>query len=49
MITLVNIIFFLGCALAVARYYGLATAVQALGAVLVTFGLMRILSRRRIN
>jgi len=49
MIRLVNLVFFLGCALAVARYYGLGSMVQLLGAVAVAVGLMRVLSSKRIH
>jgi hypothetical protein len=49
MIRLVNLVFFLGCALAVSHYYGMASAVQLLTAIAITFGLMRILSSKRIN
>ncbi len=49
MIRLVNLVFFLGCVLAVAHYYGMASGIQMLAAVAVTFGLMRVLSSKRIN
>jgi hypothetical protein len=48
MIRLVILILFLGCALAVAHYYGLGSTVQWLGAVAVAVGLMRVLSGRRV-
>ena len=47
MIRLVNLVFFLGCALAVAHYYGLGSMGQVLAAVAVTAGLMRLLSGKR--
>jgi hypothetical protein len=47
MIRLVNLIFFLGCALAVAHYYGLGSTLELLAAVAV--GLMRLLSNRRVH
>ena len=49
MIRVVNLIFFLGCALAAAHYYGWASAIQVFAAVAVTLGLMRILTSKRIN
>jgi hypothetical protein len=49
MIRLVSLMFFLGCALMVAHYYGLGSMVQLLGAVAVALGLMRVLSSKRIH
>jgi len=49
MIRLVNLVFFLGCALAVAHYYALGTTIQLLAAVAIAFGLMRVLRGKRIN
>jgi hypothetical protein len=49
MIRLVNLILFLGCALAIAHYYGLVSMVQLLAAVAVALGLMRVLSGKRIH
>ncbi len=49
MIRLVNLIFFLGCALVVAHYYALGSMVQLLGAVGVALVLMRVLSSKRIH
>ncbi len=49
MIRLVNGIFFMGCALAVARYYGLGSTVQLLAALAIALGLMRLLSGRRVH
>jgi hypothetical protein len=49
MTRLVNLILFLGCALAVAHYYGLGSTVELLGAVAVVLGLMRVLSGRRVH
>jgi hypothetical protein len=49
MVRTVNLIFFLGCALAAAHYYGWASAIQVFAAVAITLGLMRILSSKRLN
>jgi hypothetical protein len=49
MIRLVSLVFFLGCALAVAHYYALGSTVQLLGAIIIAFGLMRLLRGKRIN
>jgi hypothetical protein len=49
MIRLVNLIFFVGCALAVAHYSGLGSTVELLIAVSVAVGLMRLLSSKRLN
>lgn len=49
MIRLVNLIFFGGCALVVARYSGLGSTVELLVAVGVAVALMRILSSRRTH
>lgn len=49
MIRLVNVIFFVGCALAVARYSGLGSTAELLVAVVVAVGLMRVLSKKRFN
>ncbi len=47
MMKLVNLVFFLGCALVVAHYYGLGSTIELLAAVCVGIFLMRVLSRRR--
>jgi hypothetical protein len=47
MIRLVNLIFFVGCALALAHYYGWGAALQLLAAVAVALGLMRVLSSKK--
>ncbi len=49
MIRLVNLVFFLGCALAVGRYNGLGSTIQLLAAVVVALGLTRVLSGKRLN
>ena len=49
MFRLVNLIFFVGCALAVAHYSGLGSTIELLLSVSVAAGLMRILSSKRIN
>ena len=49
MIRLVNLIFFLGCALAVGHYNGLGSTIQLLAAFAVALGLMRLLSSKRLN
>ena len=49
MIRLVNLIFFLGCGLAVAHYYALGSTIQLLAAVAIAFGLLRVLSGKRLN
>jgi hypothetical protein len=49
MIRLVNLIFFSGCAVAVARCYALGSLMQLLAAVIVAFGLIGILSSKRSN
>src|SRR5271170_4632573 len=46
---LVNLILFLGCAVAFGHYYGWASLVQLTAVVAATLGLMRILSGKRIN
>jgi hypothetical protein len=47
MIRLVNLVFFVGCALLVAHYYGLGSTIELLVAVAVAVGLMRVLSKKR--
>jgi hypothetical protein len=49
MIRLVNLVFFVGCALLVAHYYGLGSTIELLVAVAVAVGLMRVLSKKRFN
>lgn len=49
MIRMVNLMLFLGCALAVAHYYGLGSLVQLTAVVAVALGLMRVLSGRRVH
>jgi hypothetical protein len=50
MMKLANLVFFLGCALAVAHYYGWGSMAELLGVVTIAFCLMRVLSsRRRLN
>jgi hypothetical protein len=49
MIRLVNLVFFVGCALLVAHYYGLGSTIELLAVVAVAGGLMRVLSGKRIN
>jgi hypothetical protein len=49
MIRLLNLIFFTGCALAVARYSGLGSTMELLAVVIVAAGLMRVLSSKRFN
>ncbi|MGD0812430.1 MAG: hypothetical protein ABSA83_02400 [Verrucomicrobiota bacterium] len=47
MTRLVNLGLFLGCALAVAHYYGSASLAQMAAGVAVALGLMRMLSGKR--
>ncbi|MGP8197973.1 MAG: hypothetical protein ACLQU4_00545 [Limisphaerales bacterium] len=47
MTRLVNLGLFLGCALAVAHYYGWESLVQLAAGVAVALGLMRMLSSKR--
>jgi len=49
MLRLVNLIFFVGCALLAARYTGLGSTAELLIAVAFAAGLMRILSSKRLN
>lgn len=49
MLKLINLIFFVGCGLAVAHYYGLGSTVELLAAVVFGVFLVRLLSSRRIN
>jgi hypothetical protein len=49
MIKLINLVFFLGCAIAVGRYYGWGSTMELLSVVIVSCCLMRLLSSRRIN
>jgi Flp pilus assembly protein TadB len=49
MTRLVNLILFLGCAVAFGHYYGLASLVQLTAVVAATLGLMRVLSSNRIH
>jgi hypothetical protein len=46
MTKLVNLTLFLGCALAVAHYYGLGSLFQLSAGVAVALGLMRVLSSK---
>jgi len=49
MIRLMTVVIFLGCALAVAQYYGLGSTLQLLAALAVALGLMRLLSGKRVH
>jgi hypothetical protein len=49
MIRLVNLIFFVGCALMVAHYYELGSTIQLLAVVAVALGLIRVLSGKHNN
>jgi hypothetical protein len=49
MIRLVNLVFFIGCALLVARCYGLGRTIELLVAAAVAIGLMRVFSSKRLN
>jgi hypothetical protein len=49
MFRLLNLVFFLGCALAVAHYYGLGSMLELLAVVAVALGLMRVLSGKHPN
>lgn len=49
MLKLVNLVFFLGAALVVGRYYGWGSSLELLGAIAVALFMMRILSGRRLN
>ncbi len=46
MIRMANLVFFMGCALVVGRYYSLGSTIELLAVVGVALGLMRLLSRR---
>lgn len=49
MIRLVNLIFFVGCALAVCHYTGLSSSVLFFAVVIATLWLIRFLSQKRLN
>jgi hypothetical protein len=49
MIRLVNLILFVGFALAIEHYYGLASMVQLTAVLVGTLGLIRALSSKRLN
>jgi hypothetical protein len=42
-------VFFLGCAVAVAHYYAMGSAVELVGVVVVSLFLMKLLSSRRAH
>jgi hypothetical protein len=49
MLRLVNLVFFIGCALAVAHHYGFGSMFELLAAVICAGCLMRVLSSKRLN